>query len=156
MVSGIHTTWTTCSRHNTSRLTEHCVRVEKIVSKQREPFGFWCHAWENFTRDQPWPGQLFRPSIRSHQQALGNHTDKWTPVALSPVTLLSSYFMWSFLMHGTRSQKAPFWWDTTFSSSMQGPVNRLVLWREHVVQVVQIALTTENCYILRLGCMKCA
>ncbi len=28
-----------------------------------------------FTRDQPRPGQLFRPSFRSHHQALGNHSD---------------------------------------------------------------------------------
>ncbi len=30
--------------------------------------------------------------VRSHQQALGNLTNAWTPVGLSPITLLSSFF----------------------------------------------------------------
>ncbi len=30
--------------------------------------------------------------FRSHQQALGNLTNAWTPVGLSPITLLSSFF----------------------------------------------------------------
>ncbi len=29
---------------------------------------------------------------RSHQQALGNLTNEWTPVGLSPINLLSSFF----------------------------------------------------------------
>ncbi len=47
---------------------------------------------------------------------------------------LEDMFVWSFLIHGTRSQKVPPT-DTTLISCMLGPINRMVLWCEHVVQV---------------------
>ncbi len=80
---GFIPTWATCSRHNTSRLNGPNVLLVKVVSVG-EPFGSWYHAWEHFTRDRTWPGQLFRPSVRSHQQALGNLTNAWKPVGSEP------------------------------------------------------------------------
>ncbi len=52
-------------------------------------------------------------------------------------------------MHGARSQKVP-QTDTTLTSSKLGPVNRLVLWREHVVQVGISPTTIENLPILQV------
>ncbi len=56
--------------------------------------------------------------IRSHQQALGNRTNEWTPVGSERSVSVAK------LLHSTA-------W---VCSRMLGPVNLLVLWREHVVQ----------------------
>ncbi len=88
-----------------------------------EPFGSWFHVWENFTWDQPWPGQLFRPSFRSHQRALGNLTNEWTPMRSKTQYLCSqiislnhlSYgFTVSCVYHRSIMKNAEFldgWWD---------------------------------------------
>ncbi len=74
-----HNEWITCKRG-----VEYFARNTLHLSRKV--------AWEKFTRDQPWLGQLFRPSFRSRQQALGNLTNEWTPVGLSQITLWSSQF----------------------------------------------------------------
>ncbi len=79
-----------------------------------EPFGSWFHEWENFTRDQSWPGQLFRPSFRSHQQALGNLTSEWTLVVSKPSTHTRP---WIRSQEGSQSTSLHgYWVQTNFHS----------------------------------------
>ncbi len=70
-----------------------------------------------------------------------------TSMLVETAVQVKAGLVWTFLMHGTRTQKVPPT-DTTLISSTLVPVTWLVLWREHVVQVVEILLTIESCYIL--------
>ncbi len=64
--------------------------------------------WENFTRDQPWPRQLFRPSFRSHEQAFVNLTNEWTPVGSEPsISVVKLFhFLLKLRIHGHQSLSA--------------------------------------------------
>ncbi len=55
-------------------------------------------SYENFTRDQPWPGQLFQPPFRSHQQALDNVTNEWAPVGPEPSFSAVDPFVQTFML----------------------------------------------------------
>ncbi len=57
-----------------------------------EPFGSWYHAWGNFTRDQPWPGKLFRPLLRPNWQALVNLTNDSRSVGSEPSISVAKLF----------------------------------------------------------------
>ncbi len=145
-------------------------------------------SWEYFTRDQPWPGQLFRPSLGLISRTYGTtpmneHHGVWAQYLCSedislPTRVtgsrslvctigLSSVYrptdglslmrlpkacwwdlkkvktavqvmagvVWGFLIRGTNNEKAPPTESCLLLAiNMLGPVDWLVLWREHVVQ----------------------
>ncbi len=76
------------------------IKIESVG----EHFGSWYHVWGNYTRDQPWPWQLFRPSFRSHQQAVGNLTNEWTPVGSEPSISVVKLFHSTTWITGSRSR----------------------------------------------------
>ncbi len=59
----------------------------------------------------------------------------WDLIKVETAVQVKAGFKWSFLIHGTRSQNVFPNGYTTCPSSMLGPVNRLALWREHILQV---------------------
>ncbi len=93
MVSGIYTTWTTCSRHNTSQVIGPNILLIKVVSVGGT---FWllvpCLRKIHTRPASIWTAVSTITEFRSHQQALGNLTSEWTPVGLSPITRMSSYY----------------------------------------------------------------
>ncbi len=93
MVSGIYTTWTPCSHHTTSQVTGPNILLISVVSVGGT---FWllvpCMRKVHTRPALTWTAGSTIIEFRSHQQALSNLTNAWTPVGLSPITLLSSYF----------------------------------------------------------------
>ncbi len=76
MVSGMYTTWTTCSRHNTSRVTGTNILLIRVVSVGGT---IWllvpCMRKVHTRPALTWTDVSTITEFRSHQQALGNLTN---------------------------------------------------------------------------------
>ncbi len=99
---GFIPTWTTCSRHNTSRFdrTQHttCPRSISVGGT------FWllvpCMSKLHTRSAKTWT--TVSTFIRSHQQALGNHTNELTPVGFEPsISVVKLFhFLLELRVHG--------------------------------------------------------
>ncbi len=113
--SGIHTTWTTCSRHNTNQVIVTSILLIRVVAAGGT---FWllvpCMRKVHTRPALTWTAVSTITEFRSHQQALGNqpwlvlwreHVIQVVLIPLKPLRTFTSFIYWPMVHTRDRESK---------------------------------------------------